>query len=322
MPVKGELLYFRGRRNLDAIFRSLSATTELDKATEVLVTGCSAGGLAVLLHGDRIRGLLRSKAIKKFKKIASSGFFLKHPNVYKENVYKDEMMTAMQMQQVNLSETRSVFAQDVFPSIQHPIFVINSAFDIWQSCCIWAGAVGNPINGGCGAAKSFYGCAHDIETCSVSQVNLAQQYADDFVATLTSSQTLRNTQNGAFIHTCMTHCEAFTDSWSALEIQGTTMQRAVSLWWNQAQEISGGGWGSGGSRGGNSVAASGLVLAPHREKNNKQRNTNVYLPSCQFHNRTHPRACNPSCPAGILPPSPGSPQYHYWGWCAGQPHRA
>jgi STAM-binding protein len=54
---------------------------------------------------------------------------------------------------------------------------------------------------------------------------LVQRYATDFVAALEAGPTLNSAQNGAFIHTCHTHCEAFEDSWSSLAINGVTMQQ-------------------------------------------------------------------------------------------------
>ena len=45
-------LYYRGRRILDAVVDDLLAVQGLDAATDFLVNGCSAGGLAVWLHLD------------------------------------------------------------------------------------------------------------------------------------------------------------------------------------------------------------------------------------------------------------------------------
>ncbi len=42
-------LYFRGRRGLDAVIQSLNETG-MSSATDILVAGCSAGGLATYFH--------------------------------------------------------------------------------------------------------------------------------------------------------------------------------------------------------------------------------------------------------------------------------
>lgn len=45
-------IYFRGHRILDAILNALFKRG-LKEATQVLLTGCSAGGLATYLHAGR-----------------------------------------------------------------------------------------------------------------------------------------------------------------------------------------------------------------------------------------------------------------------------
>lgn len=51
LVVNGTRLYMRGRRILDAVFRTLFKIG-LAAAKNVLLTGCSAGGLATYLHAD------------------------------------------------------------------------------------------------------------------------------------------------------------------------------------------------------------------------------------------------------------------------------
>ena len=50
----GPLLQFRGARNLAAVLDVLAESYGLRDATEVVVTGDSAGGLATILHVDAI----------------------------------------------------------------------------------------------------------------------------------------------------------------------------------------------------------------------------------------------------------------------------
>ena len=43
--------------------------------------------------------------------------------------------------------------------------------------------------------------------------------------------------NGAFIHSCHTHCEAQTDAnWLGFTINGITMQKAVAAWWDDSAD--------------------------------------------------------------------------------------
>ena len=65
LPARGDprlRLHFRGLANLDAALDALFALHGLADAKEVLVTGGSAGGMAVFLHADRIAARVRMSA--------------------------------------------------------------------------------------------------------------------------------------------------------------------------------------------------------------------------------------------------------------------
>ena len=62
-PVPGseDVLYFRGIRNLDATVEFALESLGLKDATELVVTGGSAGGLSTFLHMDRISSMVSSQ---------------------------------------------------------------------------------------------------------------------------------------------------------------------------------------------------------------------------------------------------------------------
>jgi hypothetical protein len=53
---------FRGIKNLDAALDWSFAHSDLDEATEVVLTGISAGGLSTFLHADRVGARVRAGA--------------------------------------------------------------------------------------------------------------------------------------------------------------------------------------------------------------------------------------------------------------------
>ena len=55
-------LRYRGRANLDAVLDNLLTQQHMSSASDVLITGGSAGGLAVYLHADHIAGRLPATA--------------------------------------------------------------------------------------------------------------------------------------------------------------------------------------------------------------------------------------------------------------------
>eukprot|EP00035_Acanthoeca_spectabilis_P012000 m.211915 g.211915 ORF g.211915 m.211915 type:complete len:146 (-) comp15499_c1_seq4:144-581(-) len=55
-------LYFRGRGLFDGLFDELLTNRGLDKATELLYAGCSAGGLTTYIHADAVAATMKTRA--------------------------------------------------------------------------------------------------------------------------------------------------------------------------------------------------------------------------------------------------------------------
>lgn len=60
ITVNGKKIYFRGKRIIDAILQTLTEKYNFGAAETVLLTGCSAGGLATYLHTDYVASMLPS----------------------------------------------------------------------------------------------------------------------------------------------------------------------------------------------------------------------------------------------------------------------
>jgi len=67
------MLYYAGRRMLDAVLSDLLHSRGMNGATDVVMSGCSAGGLAIYLNADHVAKVLPPRA--KFRVIADSGYF-------------------------------------------------------------------------------------------------------------------------------------------------------------------------------------------------------------------------------------------------------
>eukprot|EP00041_Stephanoeca_diplocostata_P014326 m.259386 g.259386 ORF g.259386 m.259386 type:complete len:333 (+) comp19662_c0_seq12:37-1035(+) len=145
--IHGGQMYFRGRRVLDALLQDLLDNHGLDKATEVLLSGGSAGGLSTFLHADYVRSQLPA-SVKKFKAAPVSGFFLLHDTAAGVPQYPNNMHNVFKMQNssggVNAKclqamggpaapeAWKCIFANYSYAHTESPIFVINSAVDSWQ----------------------------------------------------------------------------------------------------------------------------------------------------------------------------------------------
>ena len=69
-------IYYRGARILSATISSLLAAG-LSDATDVVISGCSAGGLSVYLHVDKWAAAVHaSQPSARIVGLADSGFFL------------------------------------------------------------------------------------------------------------------------------------------------------------------------------------------------------------------------------------------------------
>lgn len=282
--VNGDPLYFRGRRVMDAVFRTLFSTYNLGKAEQVLLTGCSAGGLSTYLHADYVGGVLKAQApgLTKYKAAPISGFFLQHDTVEGKPVYPQEMQNIFNLanstDNLNSACVASKapadkwmcnFAQHSYEHITSPIFPLNSALDSWQTGCIYTSelAAGFPkqsstANGNCSAAPGWADCSHNPEQCTNDQATTMVQYEIDFQTIMNSTTTYTEAGNGAFVYSCHSHCAPQGSGYTNYKIGGVSMQQAVSKWW----------------LGDNTVPAS----------------ENTYTP-CLYNTQSTPRQCNPSC---------------------------
>ncbi len=68
-------IYYRGQAVHDAMLRQFVHRHNLLYATDVVVSGCSAGGLSVYLHLDEVAALFQGRGTK-VRGLADSGFFL------------------------------------------------------------------------------------------------------------------------------------------------------------------------------------------------------------------------------------------------------
>lgn len=157
LVVDGQPLYFRGAHITEAAMRWSVANLALDKATDVLLSGCSAGGLATILNTNRVGAFLQryAPALQTFKAIPLSGVFLDVPTVTGVNAYATIIRSI-----VDISSPRYTliddgpaardpcleahaedpaachFAQNYLPHVRAPMLVVNSAIDSWELSCI------------------------------------------------------------------------------------------------------------------------------------------------------------------------------------------
>ena len=131
-------IYFRGFANLNAVFELLWNQYGLHKASDVILTGSSAGALAVYLHADYIGNNFVAKGAN-YMAMPDSGFFID----YAGNGNYDGCMkwiyewqnTSIALNKDCMNDTddyKCMFAQYTAPYIKHKILALQSRFDTYQ----------------------------------------------------------------------------------------------------------------------------------------------------------------------------------------------
>lgn len=220
---KGETLHWAGMHIREAVVTDL-LKNGLNKATDVIVSGCSAGGLATYLHTDQWCDAVPSA---KCAGLPDSGFFLDYQNApctptsttsgrNRRNTIPGDYHCGLKWTytQQNCSagvnqdciaahtptgdEWMCMFAEHSAEHIKHPVFAMQSEYDSWQTGHVLAG--GQPV----------------------------QQMGDNITSRLQKTLMANNPESGAFLDSCHHHCGA----WNSIRIDGDLVSIAIQKWYN------------------------------------------------------------------------------------------
>ncbi|XP_062226626.1 pectin acetylesterase 7-like [Phragmites australis] len=230
-------LHYRGFRVWRAIIDDLLARG-MNKAKNALLSGCSAGGLAAILHCDRFHDLLPATA--KVKCFSDAGYFVDGKDISGNNfvrtIYKNVMSLHGSAKNLPASCTSKqsselcFFPQYVVPTLRTPLFILNAAYDSWQIKNVLAPSAADP-------KKTWAQCKLDIKSCSSSQLATLQNFRTDFLAALPKPG--QSPSLGMFIDSCYSHCQSGSqDTWFAdgsPSIQKTQIGKAVGDWFYDRQ---------------------------------------------------------------------------------------
>jgi hypothetical protein len=212
VKVGSQTIYYRGARILQQMAKSLMAQLQLASATDVLVTGGSAGGLSTYLHCDFWRDVSPRATVVA---MPDSGFFLDYNRAPgKTPSYHDDLTwvaTAMNATEglpaacraanpTNVS--RCIFAEHVIPTLKTPLFALNSEYDAYQVA--------------------------DILHAPANDTTAINAYGDLFVQTVQNTLLLPSgPQHAIFLDSCYHH----TRDWQDITIDGQTQPQAFATWY-------------------------------------------------------------------------------------------
>jgi len=249
--VNGKKLYFRGFYNLKAIIQDLLDNRGLNKATQVILAGESAGGLSTFIHADQIAEMLPS-SVKRYKAAPVSGLFLKQNNVNGEPVYENELRYVFAMHNSSagvdphclLAKSPMymylcMFGSETIRSTETPMFVFNSIYDAWSLRCIMTAEPVDPSsssNGNCTAAPGWAPCINSLSCTQEQWDEINTKWGDDYRNMLEKTEAFHNRGNGIFAYSCYYHDAEITGHWNKIAVDGVTMREAMTKWYLSKDE--------------------------------------------------------------------------------------
>ncbi|XP_068317974.1 pectin acetylesterase 10 [Pyrus communis] len=211
---KAKQLQFRGERIWLAAMEDLKSRG-MRYAKQALLSGCSAGGLAAILHCDKFRGLMPGNT--KVKCLSDAGLFLDAHDVSGGHTLRNLYSGIVGLQGVkpnlphfctnHLDPTSCFFPQNLISSVKTPLFILNAAYDSWQIQSSLAPPAADP-------AGYWRDCRLNHAKCTSSQINFLQGFRNQMLNTV--KRFSMSKQNGLFINSCFAHCQSERqDTWFA-----------------------------------------------------------------------------------------------------------
>ncbi|GAB4835585.1 Pectin acetylesterase 12 [Ancistrocladus abbreviatus] len=207
-------LYYRGQRIWSAAMEELMEKG-MRYADQALLSGCSAGGLASILHCDEFRNLFPGRT--KVKCLSDAGLFLDVMDVSGGHTLRKFFQGVVTLQGVaknlppsctnHLDPTSCFFPQNIIESVKTPLFLLNAAYDAWQVQASLAPPAADPHN-------EWHDCKLNHARCSASQIQFLQRFRHEMLNAVRGFSISQ--QNGLFINSCFAHCQSERqDTWFA-----------------------------------------------------------------------------------------------------------
>lgn len=211
---KAAKLEFKGQRIWSAAMEELMSKG-MDNANQALLSGCSAGGLASILHCDEFRDLFPGST--KVKCLSDAGLFLDASDVSGGHTLRNFFGAVVSLQSVeknlpntctnHLDPTTCFFPENLIANVRTPLFILNAAYDSWQVQESLAPASADP-------SGYWRDCKMDHALCTQAQVQFLQGFRNHLLTAVKGFATTE--QNGLFINSCFAHCQTERqDTWFA-----------------------------------------------------------------------------------------------------------
>ncbi|KAK7292659.1 hypothetical protein RJT34_15510 [Clitoria ternatea] len=236
---KGSRLFFRGQIIWEAIMDEL-LSIGMSKAKQALLSGCSAGGLATLIHCDDFRQVLPKEATVKC--LADAGFFLDEKDISGNRTMRSFYNDVVQLQGVanslhkdciaKMEPSKCLFPSEIGKNIKTPVFLVQPAYDFWQIRNILVPQGSDPR----GYWKS---CRLNIRNCNANMMNVLDRFRSSLVKTVKEFQ--QQKEIGTFINSCFIHCQTEMGvTWhspNSPKINDKTIAESVADWFFDQESV-------------------------------------------------------------------------------------
>ncbi|KAK2414292.1 Pectinacetylesterase family protein [Trifolium repens] len=236
---KGSGLFFRGQIIWEAIMNEL-LSIGMSKAKQALLSGCSAGGLATLIHCDNFRKLLPKEA--NVKCLADAGFFLDEKDILGNSTMRSFYHDVVQLQGVEKSlhkeclakmePSKCLFPSEILKNIKTPVFLVHPAYDFWQIHNILVPQGSDPH-------RRWKRCRLNIHNCDADLIGKLDSFRSSLLKTVNEFQQRKDI--GMFIDSCFIHCQTWMgETWhspTSPKIKDKTIAESVADWFFHQQVV-------------------------------------------------------------------------------------
>jgi hypothetical protein len=231
ISVDGHDLYFRGHKNTLAAFDFILSKIDIQNIENVVVTGCSAGGLATYSWSQYLSDFLTNLNPKiKLYALPDSGFFINHMNKKtKDNDYELKIKTLYSLVNQEVvpessqclkdnkgKEHNCLFSEHLIQYVKVPLLVLQPSYDAWQ--------LNNILGLDCSTNQT-------IKDCNNIDKLLAKEYHERHNSLLLD--TLKKKDNiSVWSISCVVHCfgdDALnSEDWRIPESSSNSINKVVS----------------------------------------------------------------------------------------------
>ena len=225
---KNKLLYFRGRRILDVVLDEL-LRRGIDKASEIILSGRSAGALSAIIHADYIRTRFRRATNASFRVLADAGIFVDAPSLNGTKIIRSAFQQMCTLHNSTLNQAcsraqerdqqwRCLFPQYSIPFVASPMFLVNSLYDLWQI-----------------AFLSNIPCVLNLKTCNSTELFHILKFRKKTLRAL--RPVFDSNRTALFADACLVHTQCVINPLlTTIQVENVTISQAFANWYRGGVE--------------------------------------------------------------------------------------